>query len=718
MIVLKLDMDKALPGTGFYAPTIKKRSVASDVSDSINHRRVAERVSDSMQRRGKAKFKPSSMSLEAFIKRKDEAQQQAARKRELVKQDRHIKQEAGKKKAFELLDNMTDGDWGRGKVVRQGDAMFGTKVRAMVRKMALSQDMLNNTAMKCPSADGKLHLNSYQRMVKAMMHPSSPVHRMLVLHHLGTGKTLSMIMILEQYYHTSVPALLFFPTSAQMNNFYKELMKHHSKFRDFAMRHFKKQGSPEKLNEPQEWRDLFEKKGRVQGGKIINRYDGEPECPLRAFTFAEGGGANFLTLIDPILKFSMLDRKEHNIFDKCIIMADEAHLICHGDKKDPTTTRRLEKRITSCQNSKVVLATATPIVSKASDIDDVMKMVYGRTKPAEPYTGYISNFMNRPLSVFPEAPPKPTLVLVPLAGKNLAMYMQARKQKKSTLQLYENMSGWYRNEADVKRVMKSSTSLDALSTKFAKIVQDTRNSGKKTAIIIHRDNGARLLHAMFKKVGVDAKLLINGPDSTVKERAINANMSKGLIDKFNGVSAAAASTSVLIMDSRDFSEGISLKKVRRLVLADITPGVSTDKSNALNWAKVKQRMARAVRLCSHDQLSEGKRNVGIYIYVSTLGHGQDKTLDEKKYDVVMKSYAEIEKKMCELETASIEGPAYYGQSDCFRGVQTHNKQAIQMQVDPTPMEIDWSIYPTNRPKSARPNGAMVMSSAVHSHLRR
>ena len=68
---------------------------------------------------------------------------------------------------------------------------------------------------------------------------------------------------------------------------------------------------------------------------------------------------------------------------------------------------------------------------------------------------------------------------------------------------------------------------------------------------------------------------------------------------------------VILITAEQHSEGISLKHVRRIILADLSAG------NVIpRWTQVQQRIGRALRMCSHEGLPPALRTLTIDVFVA------------------------------------------------------------------------------------------------------
>merc|ERR1719498_972486 len=76
-------------------------------------------------------------------------------------------------------------------------------------------------------------LQPHQESVAFLLHPKSPVSRLLVDHPTGSGKTWEIIRVLDNYFHDPRPKVPIFPNSPVCRNFYMELLRWPNRYRDF-----------------------------------------------------------------------------------------------------------------------------------------------------------------------------------------------------------------------------------------------------------------------------------------------------------------------------------------------------------------------------------------------------------------------------------------------------------------------------------------------------
>jgi hypothetical protein len=68
--------------------------------------------------------------------------------------------------------------------------------------------------------DPTLRPQPYQKTVSFLVHPFSPIQRLLVAHRTGAGKTYTMIRVLDNFFYDKRPKVVIFPTQSIANSFY------------------------------------------------------------------------------------------------------------------------------------------------------------------------------------------------------------------------------------------------------------------------------------------------------------------------------------------------------------------------------------------------------------------------------------------------------------------------------------------------------------------
>lgn len=180
-----------------------------------------------------------------------------------------------------------------------------------------------------------------------------------------------------------------------------------------------------------------------------------------------------------------------------------------------------------------------------------------------------------------------------------------------------------------------------MAPKLYVIAQSVRHAAdSKTVILIHAANGVHTLVRMLQLFGVDPLVLLPPPPLTKSKtpsviaehhrvRFENNKRIAAFNDPIRNVDPVVTGFThrVLVAVAEEFGEGVSFRNVRRVILADLSPG--TDKPS---FALLQQRIGRALRACSHAELPPHLRRLDVELYVAK--HDQTPryppTIDEEK----------------------------------------------------------------------------------------
>ncbi|CAJ1409512.1 unnamed protein product [Effrenium voratum] len=111
---------------------------------------------------------------------------------------------------------------------RQGDPGFLNYARSALERFRTSGEEAE--ALKGSDA---MPLQRYQLRVAFLLHPLSPLSRLLVVHATGSGKTRTVLAAADSFYRSGKATCLFFPEEAVKENFYQEILKFPGAWRDF-----------------------------------------------------------------------------------------------------------------------------------------------------------------------------------------------------------------------------------------------------------------------------------------------------------------------------------------------------------------------------------------------------------------------------------------------------------------------------------------------------
>ena len=273
-----------------------------------------------------------------------------------------------------------------------------------------------------------------------------------------------------------------------------------------------------------------------------------------------------------------------------------------------------------------------------------------------------------------EKPPLPTKVTKQAALQCLvAEALFKDKSCKTTLQRYENTVSGARSGG----VGVTNENMADTAAKLARIVEDLSGPyPRKTAILLHKSTGYEILVQLLKKSLPSETVLYIDPKKSSPMTKAQTKAAELVISKFNDVSNMRGEKhQLIVLPSENYSEGISLYGVRQIILPDI----SIDKKEP-TWALLKQRIGRALRLCSHHKYKDGRlilgaaeRTLNIKLYVATLPDASilkaaipvltdaqadqiagAQTMDQAKLDIVRGQYVEFEDAQDFIRKNSIE----------------------------------------------------------------
>jgi hypothetical protein len=236
--------------------------------------------------------------------------------------------------------------------------------------------------------------------------------RVLVLHPTGSGKTRSMLACLDDAYSAPTAKLVILPNYHVCLNFYAELLRWPGAWRDFfSFRHpvqaavaaGGEAGDDWQFKRFAEWtvpasaleelvaiaRDAVGLKGKIAGGALSAKFVAEcktigvspPSGPLRALTYNAAGGA--VAAVDEsdealaaVMKFNY---SKPNVYSGKFVLVDEAHNLL---RPCAPAVKQLKGLLARAADLTIAAFTATPIVQRASDLQELAQLVGANAMPA------------------------------------------------------------------------------------------------------------------------------------------------------------------------------------------------------------------------------------------------------------------------------------------------------------------------------------------------
>jgi len=268
------------------------------------------------------------------------------------------------------------GEWKK----RPGEAGF---VEYLGKFLALATDAGEiTTNVSCPKFDSsQLDLMLWQSMLKWYFRPQSPVQRILLGWELGTGKTVGILVTLDNYFDDQRPKILFFHTVQLVDNFYKELSSFPNKYRNWYTSKYPEKG-PYPNDKDKDVNNAWLAEFKMTLQSYAAHRDGQ-STPLKCFLYPEGGNASISS--QSIMKqYGAEDRMLHSNekinFSNMIIIGDEAHQLTNPSPdvfydNQMNAVLRCADRIKRSRNSIVMMMTATPPIH---NITRFMSVVTGK----------------------------------------------------------------------------------------------------------------------------------------------------------------------------------------------------------------------------------------------------------------------------------------------------------------------------------------------------
>jgi len=504
-----------------------------------------------------------------------------------------------------------------------------------------------------------------------LVHPTSPMKRLLVDHATGTGKTLIMLRILDNYFDDPRPKVAIFPKERVCDNFYQELLKWPSRWRhyfafcrpneailasgvqrwwnrtsdvwDLSNERIRAEARKRGVRLEKVIRELIEvmkttleMKNAVRQGKIRSAVAKKflkehanapvPRSPLRAFRYTTAGGAACELGEDgwprsPLLKVGF-DQKDLNPYTGKIVIMDECHNLVRPTQKYEEQLGRLRDHLYGARS--VVLAgfTGTPVGNDAREGRRLLDVIKGEGAAHKSDEGFVSSFHARGSADFPREEP-----VKGIPDGILHEGMIGRFLKKHSLH-GEALKRYLMKEVDFqiiprlvrlppeKRVAKLANycNLHVHYGSFYGIMRD--------ALMKNVKDHAPKMHAIIKSVQKNqekAVVMISREMGyrtfceVMRRAGKKAGFKMATLDELSDFNDPKRNLRgerfrVLVAETSQAGEGVQFKHVRRVYLLDVP----------LRHSDLIQRTSRCVRLGGHADLPTEERTIAIEQHVATL----------------------------------------------------------------------------------------------------
>lgn len=544
---------------------------------------------------------------------------------------RSIKKKNKKKREKHIREKVFKG--------RQGSTTLGRDLKTFFANQFINKK--NNINLECNNQNF-----THQNILKEIIQ-SPGMTRMLVAHRVGSGKTRSMIAVLDSLYYDTRPKILTFPVETLVDNFYEELLTNDCYYKQYLETRLKNKIPTNKnsINKKliKEVKDILAMKNEL-------RYRGQPGylfAPLRVYSYSGlGGGKVFNTDVQKlnadITKMPFSTTKPFNIkkpLDHKIILMDEYHNLFDLQHPQHQYIQKFRQALMHSTDSVIIGFTATPVIYPHLGASQVLRDIKGLEHEHSGSDGFVSFFYNLPTEIYPRTKylnhrldkcnnPSiclPQVVHINLAGENLIKYVTAVRQNPTKLtwdqetpltssqhkllrklQIYQNSSMYYTRhhyQNEWQTILKSPEWY--MNKLYHIVIRTLKQPKKKTLILINKKNGLEILYKLFLHV---MKERIPNDNDTKVILLLNKNEeSHTLKNRFNDRKGNAYGEKYMIAlaNAQLYSEGVSFYNIRRLIIADIPE----------NFGQYEQMIGRVYRACGYDV---NKKEIEIELYCSVL----------------------------------------------------------------------------------------------------
>jgi hypothetical protein len=514
-------------------------------------------------------------------------------------------------------------------------------------------------------------LRLHQETCSFLVNPNSPVARLLVDHATGTGKTLIMVRILDNFFDDPRPKVAIFPKDRVCDNFYMELMKWPSRWRDFFSYSCPEQAALAsgaanwKRRRMEAWdlnnerlrqeakrrtvrlekimreliesiRQALEMKNAIRRGVVRASWPtkftkahpgaGVPHAPLRAFRYTTAGGRASELGEDgwprsPILQVGF-DHKELNPFSGKVVVMDEFHNLVRPTVQFEEQMGRLRTYLYGARRSVLAGFTGTPVGNEATEGRRLLDILKGEGAAQCSDEGFVSSFHARASKDFcREVPVKG----IPDGIIHEGMFEDLVKRHS----LHgEALKRYLLKEAEfaiVPRLLRlPEEKRQARLSNYCNLhVHYGRCYGtQKDALLKDVKDHAPKMHAVAKSIikhkekcvvllarEMGYKTMLEVLEKTGRRANFRVATLERLTD-FNDPrkNLRGERFRVMLAETSQAGEGVQFKHVRRVYLVDVP----------LRHSDIVQRCSRSVRMGGHKELPEEERTLAIELHMAHL----------------------------------------------------------------------------------------------------
>jgi len=513
-------------------------------------------------------------------------------------------------------------------------------------------------------------LQPYQLRVAFLLHPLSPLTRLLVAHATGSGKTRTVLATADAFFHSGKATCLFFPEEAVKNNFYQELLKFPGAWRDFFCasegvpgwreRRFRCWSDEEVAAfPPSQVEACLGLERKVRLGEVCAAFLEEwsrehpdipaPLAPLRAFKYTTAGGSRGGWRRDGTFDASRMDSvfrfgyDGQNPMSNKNLVFDEVHNMLALPRwrgsywREPL--RRLRRTVRDCYGSTLIFLTGSPVQTESQDAHRLLRVLKGVEHADAGQEGWVDVHLERSPQHFPEVLPEgvPDRPLVEARRNELVQEVELPQEMDAKYREVETQGG---DEARLRdccnlavhhswalRPQKRSLILEAADQHAAKlhhVAQAIWASREKALAAVSRRGGLQVLkellrmHGPGSADGVTWIAVFSGSRSALVPASADGEevpmVPAEVLRRFND--PKQDQVRVLLLDTAFGREGLSAFGVERLHLVDVP----------CSWAEYKQTVGRAIRF--GDVPPQGQRRLRVHLWAARLADGRT-SVDEE-----------------------------------------------------------------------------------------
>ena len=516
--------------------------------------------------------------------------------------------------------------------IKQGDTKFK---KFIVDSQYNVQNNSRVTEFPCDNEELKPH----QYMVKNMLSRKSPVHRLLVHHRVGSGKTRTAIEVLDNYYDDPRTKIVICPSEPLCQQFIKELLE----------------GTPNKY---QEWARQFKPKDVYESYKIGLKCTstGNPPAkfisvqdttfPAHFIQFQETDNRTLLNfspgplVVVPIYKVEYILEQENiaqfksgselemtahfrrgmlnnNPMSGKIIIFDEFHTLF-----EPTTHDRIllgtNKRITrevdykllkhhlhTMKGSLLAAFTATP--PPENRMNDMVPVLTGDSKRTtlSDLEGYVHCYLGND-AVFPTVDPIESLYRPVEINTNEQLDVGICKLSSTNVHVHKEM---YRNITCPPRSIKKDETirntilkdLPKYAPKIAEmlnVLETYKNKGQNILILCSENTGIDLIEEIFRdkhygyiRISPKRSTIYNMNNSGKQKTTNDFSHAIKQWDKECKKAIDRNPIQIIMIDTTKLAEGLNVKGV----------SIMLGLSSYMNAESMEQAFGRADRMCTRNQ---------------------------------------------------------------------------------------------------------------------